>query len=191
MASRGRHRRGGYRATHPSAVTPEGTIAEGSQKPGEIFLDYFFLITNWTAKEMPGPDLLEFYRQRGTMEGHLGELKSVLAPALSCASRSKSHVGGQAPKSVKSPPRSDAAANAATLLLFVLSYNLLNAARRVMGAARPDDPQWSLDRVRTWLLRVPARITRTSRRVFQLNEATHDLWRRFLAALGRVSPAPS
>src|SRR5690606_4941560 len=117
---------------------------------------------------------------------------SLRAPALSCASRRKTHVGGEPPKSVKSTPRSDVAANEATLLLFVLSYNLLNAARRVLSATCPAESQWSLERMRTWLLRVPARITRTKRRaIFQLNEGAHDLWRRFLAAIARLAPAPS
>jgi hypothetical protein len=35
--------------------------------------------------------LLEHYREWGTAEGHMGELKDVLAPALSSTNRPKSH----------------------------------------------------------------------------------------------------
>ena len=46
---------------------------------------------SWSAEK-----LLADYRQRGTMEGHLGELKSVMAPALSCALRGENRNGGKA-----------------------------------------------------------------------------------------------
>jgi hypothetical protein len=36
-------------------------------------------------------EVLDHYRQRGTAEGHMGELKDVLAPALSSTNRPKSH----------------------------------------------------------------------------------------------------
>lgn len=161
------------------------------EKPGELFLDSFFLVTNWTVAERSGEWVLEFYRERGTMEGYIGELKNVLQPALSSAPRPKSHINGKPLKS-RCPSRDGEAANEATFLLNLLAYNLLNTARRVMNSSAPRQSGWSLDRLRTTLLSVPARITRHSRYVaFQINEATKQVWRVFLRALDRFAPLRS
>ncbi len=158
------------------------------EKPGELFLDYFFLVTNWTAAERTGLEILEWYRQRGTMEGYLGEFKSVLQPALSSAPRPKTHVGGKQPKSWR-VPRDAEAANEATFLLFLLAYSLLNAARRVMNRSTGDEGPWSLDRLRTNLLKVAARVTRHSRyAVFQINAAAGRLWEVFRRGVARLKP---
>ncbi len=158
------------------------------EKPGELFLERFFLVTNWTAAERTGEQVLEFYRQRGTMEGYLGELKSVLQPSLSSATRPKSHYGGKPLKSWYLS-RDAEAANEATFLLYLLAYNLLNATRRVMNRAARKDGPWSLDRVRTWVLRAAARITLHSRYVvFQINDATDRLWQAFRRGVARLTP---
>ncbi|MBI4575557.1 MAG: transposase [Planctomycetes bacterium] len=102
------------------------------ERPGQLFLDSFYLVTNWSAEQMPAVDLLQFYRERGTMEGHLGELQTVLASALSCTSRPKSRVRGRVPKH-REVPRDAEWANAAPFLLYALSYNLANTARRIMS----------------------------------------------------------
>jgi len=45
------------------------------QVAGELFPNAFWLVTSWTAEQMPAEDyLLEHYRQRGTAEAHMGEL---------------------------------------------------------------------------------------------------------------------
>ena len=55
------------------------------ERPGELFVDHFWLITN-----------LGLYRMRGKAEGHMGELMGVSAPTLSSAARPKSHYRGPA-----------------------------------------------------------------------------------------------
>jgi len=168
---------------------PRRVVLVVLEKPGELFLDHFYLVTNWTPSERSGEQVLEFYRQRGTMEGYLGELKSVLQPALSSTNRPKSHIGGKPLKSWYLP-RDAEAANEATFLLYLLGYNLLNAARRVANRALPEEGPWSLDRARTWLLRVAARATLHSRYVtFQVNDWAHALWQRFRRGLARLNPA--
>ncbi len=52
------------------------------ERPDDLFLDYFFLLTNWSVEEMPAEDLLDFYRKRGTAENYYGDLINVLKPAL-------------------------------------------------------------------------------------------------------------
>lgn len=61
------------------------------ERPGELFLHHFWLITSWSEEQMHAEDLLELYRERGTAEGHFGELMSVIEPALSSSPRQKSH----------------------------------------------------------------------------------------------------
>lgn len=173
------------------------------EQPGELFLDHFFLVTNWTAAERTGEELLEFYRQRGTMERYLGEFKSVLEPALSSTNRPKSHVRGKPPKNWFQPINAEAA-NEATFYLYLLAYNLLNAARRTMnrsggtrgrrrstktGVSFAGDDRWSLDRLRNMLLRVAARVTQHSRYLtFQINDTAEKLWKAFRRGLGRLNP---
>ncbi len=85
-----------YQAEKWSA--PRRIVLVLQQQAGELFPEYFFLLTNWSAEQRPAASLLELYRQRGKAEGHFGELMSVLRPALSSTRRSKSHYRGEEPK---------------------------------------------------------------------------------------------
>jgi hypothetical protein len=98
------------------------------QSEGDLFPEFFFLLTNWSAEQMPAVALLDLYRQRGTAEGHFGELMSVLGPALSSTRRQKSHYRGEAPKR-RYASQDPFAANEVKLLLNALAYNLVHAAR--------------------------------------------------------------
>lgn len=158
------------------------------ERPGELFLHRFFLVTSYQPDEVSGEDLLEFYRERGTMEQHLGEIKTVLDPALSCTSRPKSHVRGKPPRK-RAPPRDGEKANAATFLLYLLAYNLANTARNLVSEPARDEgrPGFSIERVRSLLLKVAARLTVSARRAtFVVNEARDRLWEILLSRLERV-----
>lgn len=160
------------------------------ERPGELFVDHFFLLTNWSVEQIGGKDLLEFYRVRGTMESHLGELQSVLAPALSCTSRPKSQIGGK-PPAKKTSPRDGERANEATFLLYALAYNLANSARRVMNSEAPgkDGGGWSLRRLRDVVLRVAVRLTVSARRAtIVMNEASARVWNQLWAGIARLNP---
>lgn len=176
------YRAGGW--SHPRRV-----VLVVLERPGELFLDWFFLVTNWTAEQISGSDLLDYYRQRGTMEGHLGELKSVLAPALSCTPRPRNASGTVAPRR-PTAPRDAERANAVTFLLYALAYNLLNSARHVLDLV--DDRRSSsrhLATVRDTLLRVAGRFTTSGRRVTLLvNRSTLAIWRAFWRALQNLRP---
>lgn len=65
------------------------------ERPGELFLHYFWLVTSWTEAEKTADDLLPHYRQRGTAEGYFGELMDAIQPALSSNKRPKSHYRGR------------------------------------------------------------------------------------------------
>ena len=79
----------------------------------------FFLVTSldWTRKLRH--EVLAHYRERGKAEGHMGELKDVLAPALSSTNRAKSHWRGKTLKS-KTPAVDVFACNEVRLLISCL-----------------------------------------------------------------------
>ena len=158
------------------------------QAPDELFPHFFFLLTNWSAEQRSAVALLDLYRQRGTAEGHLGELMSVLEPALSSTRREKSHYRGEEPKQ-RYPSQDPFAANEVKLLLNALAYNLAHAARCLLEEVTGQG--WSLSRFLERILRVPARILVHARRitvVINSRSATH--WRQLCAALSRLRWQP-
>ena len=64
------------------------------ERPGDLLLKHFWLLASISAAAVPAEALLARYRQRGTAEGHFGELMDVLAPALPSTRRSKRHHRG-------------------------------------------------------------------------------------------------
>lgn len=142
-------------------------------------LNYFFLITNWTEDEMSGLDLLDFYRQRGTMERWIGEFKDVMEPSLSCASRQRNNHPEK--------KRDDFACNEALLLLHCLAYNLLNISRRLMEKATGKG--WSLRRFREQVLKTAIHFTLHSRRIWAwLTRSSAELWRLLGLRITRLHP---
>lgn len=146
--------------------------------PGELYPHYFFLITN--DRRSSPKTILEHYRQRGTAESRFGELKSRLAPKLSCTSR-------------KGEPARDEAwrANEGTFQLYLLADGLLHGlrwlARKEISTDGSSLPR--LQRVQRLLVDVAARLTLGARRVHvHLEERTRELWLALLARIGRLRP---
>jgi hypothetical protein len=163
------------------------------EQPGDLYLDYFFLVTSWPLEKMSGAALLEFYRQRGTMEQHLGEIKSVLCPTLSSSPRPKSTFKGEPPQHPRSVPLDAAKANAATFLLYALAFNLMNIARNLLAQAQVEKnvPVPSLDTIRSRVLKTAARLTRSARSaVFTINEPCRHLWQLLLDRIATIRPRP-
>lgn len=150
------------------------------ERKDELYLHHFVLITNASKQSWSAEKLLADYRQRGTMEGHLGELKSVMAPALSCALRGENRNDGKA-----GDPEFR---NAATMLLFALAYNLAHTARLVH--ARATRNPCALAQLRKKLLAVPALLVVSARRAtLAVNSAIAAAWAKFLAVLQSVPKA--
>lgn len=147
------------------------------ERKGEFFPDSFFLVTNFSLMEMSAEELLEFYRARGTMERHIGEIKSVLDPRLSSSPRQKSHYRNEEPTR-RTEPIDGEKANAATFLLFMLGYNLMNLVRNLLASAQEEEePVPSLGRVRERVLKVASRLIRSARYAFFLvNAAYREVW---------------
>jgi len=154
------------------------------ERPDELLLHHFWLLTSWTPDEMPAEQLLELYRERGTAEGHFGELMNVFDPALSSVPRPKSHYRGQLPTRRYSSGDSFAI-NEVILLLNALAYNIAHAAR--VQLATRTHRGWSLQSLREHVLRVPARLVLHSRRaVLILTDATAALWLSLWAGLASL-----
>lgn len=158
------------------------------QAADELFPHFFFLLTNWPADQRPAVALLDLYRQRGTAEGHLGELMSVLEPALSSTRREKSHYRGEEPKQ-RYASQDPFAVNEVKLLLNALAYNLMHVARCLLEGVTGQG--WSLSRFLERILRVPARILVHARRVtVVINSRSAIHWRQLCSALSQLRWQP-
>lgn len=160
---------------------PRRVVLVVLERESELFLHHFWLITNWAPSQLDGAALLEMYRQRGTAEGHMGELMSVLDPALSSSPRPKGHYRGT-PLVTKAPSCDSFAHNEVLLLLNVLAYGVVHAARLLMEVATGEG--WSMKRVRERVLRVAARVLVHGRRaVLVIGKASARLWELLWAQL--------
>ena len=148
-------------------------------RPGELYLHHFWLLTNWTAEQMDGEALLAHYRTRGCAEGYMGELMNVLQPALSSSPRSPTN------------PCDSFEINEATLLLNALAYNVMDLLRRMLE--RRTHEGWSVKRLRERALRVAGRFILHARRpLLSLDRAAARFWRWLIYELGhmpRLRPA--
>lgn len=161
-----------YRAE--SWSRPRRVVLVVQERADELFLHHFWLITNWSAEQMSAEALLELYRQRGTAEGHMGELMDVLDPALSSSPRQKSHYRFEVPTHL-TPAGDSFASNEVRLLFNVLAYNVAHAARVLVETATAEG--WSLRRFRERVLRVAARVLLHGRRaVLVIGESSATLW---------------
>lgn len=157
------------------------------ERDEELFLHHFWLITNWTSEQMPAEDLLPLYRQRGTAEGHMGELMDVLAPALSSTTRPKSTYRGDEPKR-RYPAGDPFDINEVRLLLNCLAYNTAHVARAIVEDETGDG--WSLRRVTERVLRVAARIIiHAGYATVVIGRTTASAWSALTAGLRRLARA--
>ena len=162
-------------------------VLERTREQGELFLDYFFLLTNVSVAEVPAGRLLERYRQRGTAEKDFGEWKQALDVSLSSSPRPKDHYRGREVEAPYAEPDSFAA-NEARMLLSLIAANLMYAATALLErgeAARP-----SRERFRQLVLKTAARVVLGARRItFVIESSRASLWRRCARELNRLYPS--
>ena len=162
------------------------------ERLGELYPDHFWLLTSLSRKRYQARELLAQYRKRGKAEGHMGELMDVLDPALSSASRPKTHYRGKPLKSEAKPEVTTEAGvrphNEVLFLLNLLGYEILHLGRVLMEQATRRG--WSLRRFRERVLRVASRALRQGRRlIFVISQGATD-WKRLWQRLARVSWVP-
>lgn len=120
-------------------------------RPEELFLHSFWLVTSLDAERYPPERVLALYRERGNAESHMGELKDVLVPRLSATSR------GDA---------TDAevfARNEVWLLRHLIAYEAMHALR--VPLARVTGQGVSLKRLREQVLKSAALIRVHARQI--------------------------
>jgi Transposase DDE domain group 1 len=165
---------------------PRRVVLVVLERESELFLHHFWLITNWSPSQMDGAALLDMYRQRGTAEGHMGELMSVLDPALSSSPRQKSHYRGVVVEE-HLPSGDSFAQNEVLLLLNVLAYGAVHATRLMLETATGEG--WSLKRVRERVLRVAARLLVHGRRaILVIAQSAARLWETLWSRLRLLCP---
>ena len=153
------------------------------ERPGELIPRCFWLLASMPSGEMSGEDLLALYRRRGKAEGHLGELMSVVAPALPSTSRRKSHYRG---KEIRKREKGvDAfACNQVRLLLAGFGYQIMHVQRAVLE--RVTGTGWSLRRLAERVLRTPARFTVSGRRITMTTGGAPAHWRMLARGLATL-----
>jgi len=161
-------------------------VLERTREQGDLFLDYFFLLTNVSVAEVPADQLLERYRKRGTAEKDFGEWKQALDVSLSSSPRPKSHYREREVGTPYTEPDSFAA-NEVRLLLSLIAANLMHAASALLErgeAARP-----SRERFRQLVLKTAARLVLSGRRVtFVIESSRAAVWRRCAREMDRLYP---
>lgn len=164
---------------------PRRVVLVVVERPGELFLDHFWLITSLDERRWPAARLLALYRKRGKAEAHMGELMDVLDPALSSTRRPRNgRPAGQA-----ATDTGVRAHNETLFLLNLLAYEILHMGRTLMEQATREG--WSLRRFRERLLRVASRVIRHGRRLtFVIAQSAADDWRRLWRKLNRLRWAP-
>lgn len=162
-------------------------VLERTKEQGELFLDYFFLLTNVSVAEVPAGQLLERYRQRGTAEKDFGEWKQAMDISLSSSPRPKDHYRGREVRAPYTAPDSFAA-NEARLLLSLVAANLMYAACGLLERGETARP--SRERFRQIVLKTAARVVLSGRRITFVIEASRAaLWRRCVREMNRLYPA--
>jgi hypothetical protein len=143
------------------------------ERPDDLFLRHFWLVTSLEPGPYPAEAVLRLYRQRGKAEGHMGELKDVLAPRLSATSR------GQATDDEVF------ARNEAWLLLHLLAYEAMHALRVPLEQATGQG--FSLKRLREQVLKTAARVLVHARQIrVVLARTAVRLWQPLFQRLDRL-----
>lgn len=148
-------------------------VDQPDAKTGQLNLlpDYFFLVTNRAAEELPAEAALEHYRGRGTFEDRLGEFRAAIGPHLSSPTFEEN----------ETLPLDElgAVSEVEPLLLSLLATNLVNLLR--CEAEQAGGACWDLGRFQKRVLKAGSRVAKHSRRlVVTLAVAIVPIWRRLM-----------
>ena len=159
------------------------------ERPGELFLDHFWLLTSLSERRCDAQRLLAMYRKRGKAEAHMGELMDVLGPALSSTSRPKRHYRGEKLPARERVEQEMRPHNETLFLMNLLAYEILHLGRCAME--RATHRGWSLRRFRERVLRVASRVLCHGRRLtFVVSSGAADDWCRLWRTLTRLYWVP-
>ena len=159
------------------------------EQPGELFLRSFFIVTNYDTSDPCGRDVLDFYRERGTMEAHIGEMQSIINGRLSSTNRKKSTYKKQ-PVAQHEEPFDPERVNAAALCLHGLSFNLLTRFRSLAGSSDfiDEPPELGLKRARTLLLTAGRVLVSGRQATLVIRDVAMSGWRRVMDRIVGLHP---
>ena len=141
------------------------------ERPGELFLHHFFLVSSLDWKDWDPERIVKLYRKRGKAEGHMGELKDTLNVHLSSTCRGASTV------------QQVMGRNQVSLLLSLYAYQMMHSVRAL--AEGVTQQSWSLRKVREQILKTAAMVTVHARKVaIQLGRSASKWWPSLLRNLG-------
>lgn len=141
------------------------------ERPGELFLHHFFLVSTLDWKDWTPERIVKLYRKRGKAEGHMGELKDTLNVHLSSTCRGASTV------------QQVMGRNQVSLLLSLYAYQMMHSLRALTEGITQQG--WSLRKVREQILKTAAIVTVHARQVtIQLGLSASKWWPSLLKHLG-------
>ncbi|MBS9405742.1 IS1380 family transposase, partial [Halomonas sp. TRM85114] len=154
--------------------SPRRVVLVVQERPDDLFLHAFFLVTNLRKFDWPPQKVLALYRKRGSAEAHMGEVKSALDVHLSSTDRGASTVQDVMDR------------NEVSLLLSLYAYQMLHGLRRLLESRTHQG--WSLIRMREQVLKVAATLTVHARRItVHLGDAADKWWPTLLKGLPRLT----
>ena len=154
--------------------TPRRVVLVVQERPDDLLLHAFFLVTNLGKFDWPPEKVLALYRKRGSAEAHMGEVKSALDVHLSSTDRGASTV------------QDVMARNEVSLLLSLYAYQVLHGLRRLLESRTHQG--WSLMRMREQVLKVAATLSLHARRItVHLGDAADKWWPTLLKGLPRLT----
>ena len=161
------------------------------ERPGELFVDHFWLITNLRADRYSGARLLGLYRMRGTGRGAHGRADGRAGAGVVVGAPARRATTGAAAWRLTAGRRNQGCGRTTRRcsLLNLLAYEVLHAGRCVMQ--RATGTGWSLRRLRERVLRVASRVVRHGRRLtFVIAQHAAADWMRLWGKLAALDWAP-
>jgi len=153
---------------------PRRVVLVVQERPDDLLLHAFFLVTNLSKFDWPPEKVLALYRKRGSAEAHMGEVKSALDVHLSSTDRGASTV------------QDVMARNEVSLLLSLYAYQVLHGLRCLLE--RQTRQGWSLSRMREQMLKVAATLSLHARRIsVHLGAAADKWWPTLLKGLPKLT----
>ena len=153
---------------------PRRVVLVVQERPDDLLLHAFFLVTNLSKFDWPPEKVLALYRKRGSAEAHMGEVKSALDVHLSSTDRGASTVQGVM------------ARNEVSLLLSLYAYQVLHGLSCLLE--RQTRQGWSLSRIREQVLKVAATLRLHARRItVHLGAAADKWWPTLLKGLPKLT----
>ncbi|HSP59242.1 MAG TPA: IS1380 family transposase [Halomonas sp.] len=154
--------------------SPRRVVLVVQERPDDLFLHAFFLVSNLGKFDWPPEKVLALYRKRGSAEAHMGEVKSALDVHLSSTDRGDSTV------------QDVMARNEVSLLLSLYAYQVLHGLRCLLE--KQTRQGWSLMRMREQVLKVGATLSLHARRItVHLGDAADKWWPTLLKGLPRLT----